>query len=82
MFVVNIFPKTAKYNPIALASNNANIILGKVDCAKMIPALWVTIGLCIITIFLTMGIFRKKAIYFFSFIVLSTGALVIWNESF
>ena len=62
MFIINISPNAARFNPIALASHNANMIIGKYDYMQLFPAMWVTIGLCAATILITLGIFRKKAI--------------------
>ena len=62
MFIINIFPQAVKYNPIALASSNANIALGRVEYSQVLPAVWVTAALSIVSIFFTIVIFRKKAI--------------------
>ncbi len=59
MFILNLFPKIAEFNPMLLASGNMNLITGAMDTGDFIKPIIVCIILIIAFLFSSCTIFKK-----------------------
>ena len=60
LFVLRMFPKTNKWNPMSLMADGTSIIGGSVNSNELIPVLILTIAFLIGIIILTSTIFKRK----------------------
>lgn len=62
MILINIVPAVKEYNPVTLASVNGSLILGDMGNADVIRAIWVTVILTVVSLFVSIKLFGKKRI--------------------
>jgi ABC-2 type transport system permease protein len=60
MFMIDIFPNAAKYNPITLASDNMALLSGEQTAGGLIITIIITCGLLIASLIASIVIFQKK----------------------
>jgi ABC-2 type transport system permease protein len=60
MFIIDIFPKLQKWNPISLASENSAILTSAKTAEEVTAAVWVTAILTALCVVLSLALFRKK----------------------
>lgn len=63
MLLLNIFPMVQKYNPITLASDNMDLILGNQTISGLMVTIWITLVLTGSSLLGAILIFRKRKIY-------------------
>ena len=62
MLLLNIFPWAHKYNPITLASDNMDLILGNQTVSGLSLTVWITIILTVISLLGAVLLFQRKRI--------------------
>ncbi|MDO4544646.1 MAG: ABC transporter permease subunit [Bacillota bacterium] len=62
LFLVNMFPKAQEYSPLALASDNLQLLTGELTPADMIPALAIAATLLVLFLTGALLIFRKRTL--------------------
>ena len=58
--LINIIPEAHRYNPITLATQNMNLLMGAMDVQSLLIAVAITAGLSLIFLISAVMIFRKK----------------------
>lgn len=59
-FLINIIPKTQRYNPLSLASQNMTVLDGSASAAEFAPAICICVLLALLFLCLSCLIFRKS----------------------
>lgn len=60
LLLVNLFPAAEKWNPVSLASQNGNLITGKVAVSALMPAVWITLAAVVLSLAAAVAVFRKS----------------------
>lgn len=60
LLLVNLFPTAEKWNPVSLASQNVNLITGKVAAPALLPAIWITLAAVLLSLAAAIAVFRKS----------------------
>lgn len=60
LLLINIVPKVEKYNPVTLASKNAELLKGTQNVSGLMVTVWITIGLIVTGMAASILLFEKK----------------------
>ncbi|WP_225426593.1 ABC transporter permease [Companilactobacillus hulinensis] len=58
--LLNLFKDIKKYNPIALVTDNMSLVKGTENISHIMPAIWITIVLALVTVYLSVLVLKQK----------------------